>query len=303
MHLYKPAEPALAVITKSELCTNGKKAAGFVRHIEFDVSGSDLVGKCIPGQSIGVIPQGLDAQGKPHKLRLYSLASPTAGEDGQGRVLSTTVKRTIDEHWDSHQLFLGVCSNYLCNLKPGDQIRVSGPNGKRFVLPQDVNAHDYLFFATGTGIAPFRGMLLDLLAAGCTRQIVLVMGSPYTTDLLYHDFFVRIASEHPNFTYLTAVSRERNDQHDRLYVQDRLRTDVDRLTPVLTGGKALLYICGLAGMELGIFQELALRLNPSALEHFLQVDREALSDIRRWSRSMIHKEVRPTRNVFMEVYA
>ena len=64
-----------------------------------------------------------------------------------------------------------------------------------------------------------------------------------------------------------------------------------------------MYICGLAGMELGIFQELALALNGSALEQFLHVDSEAMHDIRRWNRSMLHKQVRPTRRVFMEVYA
>lgn len=303
MHLYRPTEPTLATVVRNEVCTTSKKAAGFVRHIELDVSGTLLEGKCLPGQSIGVLADGLDAMGKPHKLRLYSLASPTRGEDGQGRVISTTVKRTIDEHWDSHALFLGVCSNFLCDRKVGDKVRVSGPNGKKFVLPQDLNAADYIFCATGTGIAPFRGMLIDLLEAPCTRQVVLLMGAPYATDLLYHDFFLSMAQKHPNFHYITALSRERNETHDRLYVQDRIRTERDRLLPIFMRGEALIYICGLAGMELGIFQELALQLSPSALGHYLEVDNEAMSDIRRWNRSMIHKEVRPTRRILMEVYA
>lgn len=303
MHLYRPTEPTLATVVRNEVCTSAKKAAGFVRHIELDVSGTLLEGKCLPGQSIGVLAEGLDAMGKPHKLRLYSLASPTRGEDGHGKIISTTVKRTIDEHWDSHALFLGVCSNYLCDRKVGDKVRVSGPNGKKFILPEQVNAADYIFIATGTGIAPFRGMLIDLLEAGCTRDIVLLMGAPYATDLLYHDFLLGLAQKHRNFHYITAISRERNDTHDRLYVQDRLRTERDRLMPVLARGDSLIYICGLAGMELGVFQELALQLSPSALGHYLEVDNAAMSDIRRWNRSMLHKEVRPTRRVLMEVYA
>lgn len=302
MHIYRPTDPAVATVVKTELCT-GKKAAGICRHIELDVSGTNLVGRCIPGQSIGVLPEGVDVHGKPHKLRLYSLANPARGEDGQGRIISTTVKRTIDEHWETHKLFLGVASNYLCDLQVGDKVRVSGPNGKKFVLPTNLAAHDYIFFATGTGIAPYRGMIIDLLESGCRSRVALLMGSPYHTDLLYHDFFLRMAERHPNFTYLTAISRERNGEHDRLYVQDRLRVDADRLLPILTGGRALVYICGLAGMELGIFQELALLLNGSALEQFLRVDAEAMRDIRRWNRSLIHKQVRPTHRVFMEVYA
>lgn len=302
MHIYRPTDPAWATVVKSELCT-GKKAAGICRHIELDVSGTNLAGRCFPGQSIGVLFDGVDGTGRPHKLRLYSLASPSRGEDGKGNVISTTVKRMIDEHWETHRLFLGVASNWLCDLQVGDRIRVSGPNGKKFVLPVNTNAHDYVFFATGTGIAPYRGMIIDLLEANCSSQIALIMGSPYQTDLLYHDFFLRMAQQYPNFHYLTAISRERNGEFDRLYVQDRLRVDADRLLPILTGGRALVYICGLAGMELGIFQELALMLNGSTLEQFLKVDPEAMRDVRRWNRSMIHKQVRPTPRVFMEVYA
>ena len=302
MHLLRPNEPGWATIVSSERCTASKKAAGYVRHIEFDVSGTPLVGQCQPGQSIGMIPEGVDDKGQPHKVRLYSLASPVGGSDGQGRIYATTVKRTIDEHWENHKLFLGVASNYLCDLQPGDKVRVSGPNGKRFVLPVNVNDHDYLFFATGTGIAPFRGMLIDLFKEGCTSRVTLVMGSPYSTDLIYHEFFLEMASKHKNFTYLTAISRENADGRSGLYVQDRLRVSRDMLLPQLASERNIIYICGLAGMELGIFRELALALQGSTLEQYLQVDPEALRDVRGWERRMIHKEVRPTRRVLMEVY-
>jgi ferredoxin--NADP+ reductase len=303
MHLLRPTEPGVGTIVRNERCTASKKAAGVVRHIEIDVSGTPLVGQCWPGQSIGVIPDGVDATGKAHKVRLYSLSSPLAGMDGQGKVYATTVKRTIDEHWDNHQLFLGVASNYLCDRQPGDKIKISGPAGKRFVLPIDASGHDYLFFATGTGIAPYRGMILDLFNKGCTSKITLVMGAPYSTDLIYHDFFLSMAEKHKNFSYLTAISREKGEGGKGLYVQDRLAIDRDQLLPQLTDERNLIYICGLAGMELGIFQQLALILQGDALEQYIRVDPAAMSDIRRWDRRMIHKEVRPTRRIMMEVYA
>jgi ferredoxin--NADP+ reductase len=303
MHLLRPVEPGVGVVTLNERCTASKKAAGYVRHIEIDVSGTPLVGHCWPGQSLGVIPPGLDAHGKLHKVRLYSLASPLAGCDGAGKVYAITVKRSIDEHWDDHSLFLGVASNYLCDRKPGDRITLTGPAGKRFVLPMDVNKHEYLFFATGTGIAPYRGMLIDLLSMGCTSKITLIMGSPYSTDLIYHEFFLSLAEKHRNFTYLTAISREKTDGQAGMYVQDRLRVNRDQLLPQLASERNLIYICGLAGMELGIFQNLALILQGGALDQYLHVDPAAMSDIRRWDRRMIHKEVRPTRRIMMEVYA
>ena len=117
MHVIRPNDPKTATVTKSVVCTASTKAAGFVRHIEFDVSGTGLEGVCLPGQSIGVIPPGEDDRGRPHKPRLYSLASPASGEGGNNAVYATTVKRTIDEHWEDQHLFLGVASNFLCDLR------------------------------------------------------------------------------------------------------------------------------------------------------------------------------------------
>lgn len=302
MHLLKPVSPGIGVVARNERCTASKKAAGYVRHIEIDVSGTPLAGECWPGQSLGVIPEGADAHGKPHKVRLYSLSSPRGGCDGEGKIQAITVKRVIDEHWDDHRLFLGAASNYLCDRKPGDKITITGPAGKRFVLPAEPGAHDYLFIATGTGIAPYRGMVIDLLGKGCPSTITLIMGAPYSSDLIYHDFFLDMAAKHPNFTYLTAISRERGEGSSGMYVQDRLRAGREQLLPQLASERNLIYICGLAGMELGIFQQLATILPGDALEQYLRVDPAASGDPTQWDRRMIHKGINPTRRIMMEVY-
>lgn len=305
-HLLTPAAPAVGRVIESVPCTASKKAAGFVRHVSIDISGTDLAGRFRAGQSFGVIPPGTDDKGKPHKLRLYSIASPTRGEDGQGQVLATTVKRTIDEHWDDHTLFLGVASNYLCDLQPGDEVTVTGPAGKRFVLPKDPGAHDYVFFATGTGIAPFRAMLLELLedpAGACPSSVTLVMGAPYSTDLLYHEQLLRLSEKHPNFTYLTAISRERQDDTDRkLYVQGRLETHREHFERVLASERTLIYVCGIAGMELGVFQGLAGLLDPERLAQYLRGEPELIGDPASWDRKMIPRQLRPTKRVMLEVY-
>lgn len=302
MHIYRPNEPVLARVSKSEICT-ARKAAGIVRHVEFDVSGTDLVGSVLPGQSIGVLAPGTDGRGRPHAVRLYSVASPAAGEDGNGRIISTTVKRTIDEHWETHRLFLGVASNYLCDLSVGDEVRLSGPNGKRFLLPLARSDHDYLFFATGTGIAPFRGMVLDLLRSGVRSRIVLVMGSPYATDLMYDDLFRELATSHSNFTYLTAISRERQeDGGPKMYVQERLSTHRDLFEPLLASERTLIYVCGLAGMELGIFKQMARIAPAGALEQYLHVDPSVAGAIDGWDRKMLNKLIKHTRRVMLEVY-
>jgi ferredoxin--NADP+ reductase len=288
---------------RSETCTASPKAAGFVSHIEVDVSGTPLEGAFLPGQAFGVVPPGTDDRGKPHKVRLYSVSSPSAGEDGRGRVISTTVKRTIDRHWDTDRLFLGVASNYLCDLGVGDEVRVTGPVGKRFLLPEDPGAHDYLFVATGTGIAPFRGMLKELLASGGDSRMTLVMGAPYATDLLYHDELRRLDEQHERFTYLTAISRERQaDGHGPMYVGDRIRESWDALGPQLIGDRCLVYVCGVAGMEVGLFRSLADRLRGPGLEPYLRADEAVLRDVDGWNRKMMGREVRWTERVMVEVY-
>lgn len=302
-HLISPAEPARARVVSSRICTAARKAGGFVRHIDIDVSGTPLQGAWRAGQSFGVVPPGVDEHGKPHKLRLYSIAAPTRGERGDGTIISTTVKRTIDEHHDTHRLFLGVCSNYLCDLREGDEVFVTGPAGKRFVLPEDPSGHDFVFIATGTGIAPFRGMLLDLAQSNYTGRAALIMGTPYRTDLLYDEELRQLAREHAWFTYRTAVSREITENQPRpMYVQDRLEADAAELRDTLVSDRALIYICGIAGMELGVLRTLWTVLPPEHRAQYLALGEDVPSDPSLWDRRMIPRQIKPTKRIMMEVY-
>lgn len=263
MNLVRPRSPVVGRVVSNDSCLRGKSSS-FVKHTVIDVANTPLEGAFHAGQSFGVIPPGVDDQGKPHKVRLYSLANPSSGEDGLPHLISTTPKRLIDEFVpqrptddpSDQSLFLGVCSNYLCDLKAGDEVLLSGPQGKRFLLPQHANDHDYVFIATGTGIAPFRGMVLELLMgarATTTSRIDLVMGTPYTTDLLYDDLFSKLASQFSNFHYHTAISREANP----MYVSDLIEQRIEHFERSLRGERSLLYLCGLEGMERGVFDVLA----------------------------------------------
>jgi ferredoxin--NADP+ reductase len=262
MNLVRPKQPVIGTIVANDLCMRGKSAS-FVKHTVIDVTDTPLAGSFRAGQSFGVIPPGVDVQGKPHKVRLYSIACPTWGEDGAGNHISTTPKRLIDEFKpqnaqddvNAHSLFLGVCSNYMCDLRIGDSIALSGPQGKRFLLPRNVDEHDYLFVATGTGIAPFRGMVMELLNSPdgpTSSRVELIMGVPYTTDLLYDQEFRELANKHPNFSYHCAVSREVNP----LYVSSLLQRDISYFADMLRSERTLIYVCGLQGMEAGLYATL-----------------------------------------------
>lgn len=299
MHFYKPRNPVTVPITKSEIATDSS-SPNFVRHIEFDVSGTDLENRIVPGQSVGVIAEGTDENGRPHKVRLYSSCSPSGGEDGEGKIYATTVKRVIDEHWETQELFLGVCSNYLCNRKAGDKILMTGPAGKRFILPERPQDYNYLFFATGTGIAPFRGMILDLLRMDYNNDLVLAFGCPYRTDLLYKNLFEELDQKHSSFRYLKSVSRE-DPRADgtKPYVQYSLIDRADLMKPILKKDNTLIYICGLKGMETGIFQILAMM----GMFDYLRVDDTLMKkDPAHWTRDELKTGVKPAERMFLEVY-
>ena len=50
----------------------------------------------------------------------------------------------------------GVCSNFLCDTKPGDEVMLTSPAGKVMLMPEKNAAADLIMVATGTGIAPYR---------------------------------------------------------------------------------------------------------------------------------------------------
>lgn len=257
VNLHTPKDPFPAkIVEKVKACD--KKSPYFTWHIVYDVTGAKFAGKWLAGQSLGILPPGTDENGKPHKIRLYSIASSKFGEDGEGRRVALLIKRVIDEHWHRPGLFHGVCSNYACDQQVGDTTLLTGPSGNRFVLPEDANAHRYVFLATGTGIAPFRAMLKELEGVGYTGAPPwLIFGSPYSTDLFYDDYF-RDLERKGRLIYRTAVSREgKTKSGKRPYVVERMREAADELGPVLCDPSTLVYVCGLKGMEIGIYQAIA----------------------------------------------
>ena len=109
----------------------------------------------LEGQSIGVIPPGTDANGRPHHARQYSIASPRNGERPGYNNLSLTIKRVLEDH--QGQPVRGVASNYMCDLKVGDKVQVIGPFGSTFLMPNHPKSH-VVMICTGTGSAPMRAM-------------------------------------------------------------------------------------------------------------------------------------------------
>lgn len=311
LNLVRPNAPVTGRVVSNDMCLKSKSNV-WVRHTEIDVAGTPIEGNFLVGQSFGVIAPGVDENGKPHKVRLYSIACPTWGEDGRGRVVSTTPKRLIDEYKaqrpgdDSgrHTLFVGICSNYLCDLVAGDEVQITGPAGKRFLLPVNTADHDYVFIATGTGIAPFRGMVRELLEhpdGPCPSRIHLLMGSPYTSDLIYDDLFRSKDAEHENFTYHTAISREARPGGKRgIYVQALIDEKLDIFGPLLESPRTLVYMCGLLGMDAGVYRVMA-RHNLAG--QYITIGDELQGvDPDEWTGQQIKRHVKTTARCMVECY-
>ena len=297
INLFTPKKPTMATIAENYICTDDS-SPNVIRHITIDLSGSGLEGIFRSGQSIGILPPGENEKGKPHKLRLYSVSSPSKGENGQPYLVSTTVKRANEEV--DGVFYTGVCSNYLSNLKPGDSLTITGPSGKRFLLPENSEEFNYVFFATGTGVAPFRGMIMELIEAGHQGQIVLVFGCPYRTDLLYREYFEDLDSCHPNVHYLKMTSREdRRENGSKKYVQTAIEDYSELLSPILGANNTLVYLCGMKGMQTGIYEQLA---KQGFLDYLsLRGDLED-KDPTEWTWEELKTQVKPSERTFEEVY-
>ena len=258
VNLYKPKAPFVGtVLDNYSLLADG--AIGRVNHITFDLAGGDPQLHYVEGQSIGIIPDGSDANGKPHKLRLYSIASTRHGDNMADHTVSLCVRQL--EYEKEGATIYGVCSTFLCDIEPGAQVKITGPVGKEMLLPADEEAN-VIMLATGTGIAPMRTYLRRMFeptereANGWNfrGKAWLFMGVPKTANLLYEDDFNRYEAEYPdNFRYTKAISREQqNAKGGRMYIQDRVLEHAEEIFAMIEDPKTHVYMCGLRGMEPGI---------------------------------------------------
>lgn len=134
----------------------------------------------------------------------------------------------------------GFMSGWFFTLKEGDQTEFMGPVGV-FRLKEPLPEH-LVFVATGTGIAPLRAQIMQLLHEGYSKKMSLVLGIRYENEILFQKEMETLASQHPNFEFIPIVSRPQSWTGATGYVQHYLKKHFSDPT-----GKAV-YICGLIPM-------------------------------------------------------
>lgn len=246
VNLYGIHQPAVATVSGNFQLTDDK-ASSDIRHIVLDFGNAPF--PVLEGQTIGILAPGLDANGKPHHVRLYSVASPRDGERPRYNNLSLTVKRVTEDH--DGKPARGIGSNYLCDLKKGDKVNVVGPYGTSFLMPNHPGSN-LLMICTGTGSAPMRAMTER-------RRRKFVAGESLGKQMLF--FGARTPGELPYFGPLTKLPREfvdinlgfsRVPGEPKRYVQDLLRERGADVARLLRDDNTYIYLCGLKGMEKGV---------------------------------------------------
>lgn len=152
---YDISNPYKAIVKSNERITPDN-AQYDVHEIIFEIH--DTAFSYLEGQSIGVLAPPPYDFGADHHMRLYSIASTRKGEHGNREEVAICVQRCFYLDPVSGERYAGKCSNYLCDLSPGEEVMVSGPYGRHFIIPRDKEAN-ILMVASGTGIAPFRAFI------------------------------------------------------------------------------------------------------------------------------------------------
>jgi len=259
VNTYKNKSPFIAKVVSTKRIV-GPEATGETCDIVMDHQGKMPYWE---GQSYGVIPPGLNPKnGKPNSVRLYSIASSRYGDDMTGTTTTLCVRRAT--YWcpelkADDPAKKGVCSNFLCDSKPGDELKLTGPSGKVMLIPEKDPSVDLIMVATGTGIAPYRSFLKRLFVETTpfgevyTGLAWLFLGVANTDALLYDDDWQDILKKYPNnFRLDYALSREqKNKDGGKMYIQDKVAEYSDEIFERMDKG-AHMYFCGLKGMMPGI---------------------------------------------------
>lgn len=203
-----------------------------VRHFDFEVPGVEEF-HFEPGQFLSIVQT---VENKPI-TRAYSIASPRSGN-------RFSLCLNLVEN--------GLVSPVLFGLKPGDEIEVQEPLGY-FTMRHP--GHKAVFIATGTGIAPFRSMLLEHMPK-TQPQVKLLFGVRHEHGLLYRSELDDLAARYPHFEFMPTVTRPTESWLGRT---GRVQAHLDEV--LQTGDQATLdvYICGLKEMVDDVRRELKQR--------------------------------------------
>jgi len=160
-----------------------REIAPNIRHFVFNIADVEQF-NFVPGQFLSFVSE---VDGKPI-TRAYSIVSVPSGNQVE------ICLNLVDDGHLSPRLFA---------MLPGDEKEVKGPYGG-FIFREKRHT---VCVATGTGIAPFRGMLQQRVPEDPQHEYTLLFGVRHEHGLLYREEWERMADEHSNFRFVPTLTR------------------------------------------------------------------------------------------------
>ena len=131
-------------------------------------------------------------------FRAYSMANHPA----EGNIVMLNVR--IATPPPNKDVPPGIASSYIFNLKPGDEVDVSGPYGEFFIKDTD---REMVYIGGGAGMAPLRSHIFHLFHTLRTgRKVSYWYGARSLHEVFYEEHFRKIEKEFPNFSFHLALS-------------------------------------------------------------------------------------------------
>jgi len=202
-----------------------------IRHLRFEVPEVEAF-EFVPGQWVSMT----EMVNEKKVTRAYSLASLPFGNR-----FEICLNKVED----------GLFTPYLFTLQPGDIVPTKGPVGTFSVRSKEREA---IFVATGTGVVPYRPMLMQPGYLDQGTAVTMIFGARFAEGLMFRQEFEALAERYSNFKFIPTVTRPVEGWQGRSgRVQPWLwdvigeRTDVD------------VYACGLKEMVESVRDELKIR--------------------------------------------
>ncbi|MCU7874075.1 MAG: oxidoreductase [Candidatus Thiodiazotropha sp. (ex Lucinoma borealis)] len=199
------------------------------------------------GQSIGVLVPGPHQFGNEFHHRRYSIANPVQIGNNQSIDLELLVRRCFYLDDISGEQYPGIASNYLCNARIGDKIKITGPYKSPFKIPADTSSN-LLMIGTGTGVAPFRAFVRQIYDqhSGWKGNVRLFYGDQGGMNLLYlNDEQKDLSQFYDDQTFKAfSVLTERPLAKAEDGLQDSLAANMEECSKFMQAPNTYVYVAG-----------------------------------------------------------
>ncbi|MBN2713982.1 MAG: 2Fe-2S iron-sulfur cluster binding domain-containing protein [Planctomycetes bacterium] len=178
------------------------------------------------GQYIQLVAPPYDEVHEPTS-RAYSIASRPSDDEAIDLII-----RLVPN---------GIVTTYVFeHLKEGDKAKLVGPFGDFYLRDTD---KECIFIAGGSGLAPFRSMLYDMIEKGIKRKTTFFFGAVGLRDLYFVEEFAKLSEEHSWFKFVPALSgKEEGHSYERGLITDVVARSFEKMDNHEG------YLCGSPGM-------------------------------------------------------